>query len=72
MKRAAADWQKLTGSAEPADPAVLRAIYTMHPEAITGTLDTITRVYGSFDAFVRDGLKLTDAEVASLRTRLIE
>ncbi len=72
LKRAAVDWQKTTGGSEPADPAVLRAIYTMHPEAITGTFETINRLYGSFDAFVTNGLKLTDAEVMSLRTRLVE
>jgi len=72
MKKAAADWQKLSGSTDPPDPAVLRGVYTMHPEAITGTFDTIDRAYGSFDAFVRNGLKLTDAEVASLRMRLVE
>jgi protein-tyrosine phosphatase len=72
LRRAASDWKTLTGAATPPEPQVLKAIYTMHPEAITGTLDTIDRTYGSFDAFVRTGLTLSDADVAALRSRLLE
>jgi protein-tyrosine phosphatase len=72
LRRASADWQKMTGSSEPPSTETLRNVYTMHEEALIGTFDTITRVYGSFDGFVRDGLKLTPTDVAALRTRLLE
>src|SRR5688572_7939835 len=62
-KAAEGDWKKLTNSSTPPDRDILRAIYTMHPEAITGTFEAIDRKYGSFDAFVRDGLKLSEADV---------
>jgi protein-tyrosine phosphatase len=51
---------------------LLTAVYTMHAEVLTNTFATIDRLYGSFDGFVRDGLKLTPSEVASLRTQLLE
>ena len=72
IDQAKADWQKMTGSDVPPDVATLRGIYTMHEEALTATFDAITKTHGSFDAFVRDGLKLTAAEVAALRNRLLE
>jgi protein-tyrosine phosphatase len=72
LRRASMDWQKMTGSSEAPPKATLQGMYTVHEEALTGTFDTITRVHGSFDAFVRDGLKLTPADIATLRTRLLE
>jgi protein-tyrosine phosphatase len=72
IRRAVADWQKLTGASEPPDPALVRALYTMRAETLTSTFDTITRTYGSFDRFVRDALKLADGDIAALHTRLLE
>ncbi len=72
MRQASVDWQKLTGSTEPVSKDMLRSLYTMHEDALTGTFATIDRTFGSFDVFVRDGLKLTPTEVAMLRLRLLE
>ncbi len=72
MQRAAVDWQKLTGSAEPPDAAILRGVYTMHREAMTSTFDAIARLYGSFDTFVRQALGLSEADLMALRMRLLE
>lgn len=72
MRRASSDWQQLTGTSTPPDEALLRGVYTMHAEAITSTFDAIDRMYGSFDAFVRTGLRLDEADVAMLRARLLE
>lgn len=72
LTRAVADWQKLTGASEPPSEATIRALYEMHAEVITNTFATIDRTYGSFDAFVRDGLKLTPSEVAAIRARMLE
>lgn len=38
----------------------------------TGVFDTIERQFGSFERFVRDGLRLTPFEVEQLRLRLLE
>jgi protein-tyrosine phosphatase len=72
LARAAKDMQKAFGTAEAPDEATVRAIYAMHAEVLTNTFATIDRLYGSFDGFVRDGLKLTPSEVASLRAHLLE
>jgi protein-tyrosine phosphatase len=44
----------------------------MDRDTMTGTFAAIDRAYGSFDKFVRDGMKITDADIASLRARLLE
>lgn len=74
LTKAAADFQKIAGAAgaEPLTVEQLRAVYTMHAEVLTGTFATIDKLYGSFEAFVRDGLNLAPADVASVRTRLLE
>jgi protein-tyrosine phosphatase len=72
LARAAKDMQRAFGTADAPDEATVRAIYAMHAEVLTNTFATIDRLYGSFDGFVRDGLKLTPSDVASLRTQLLE
>lgn len=71
-RRAAVDWKKLTGATEPPSEEVIGRLYTMNAGALTGTFDAIDRAYGSFDNFVRDGLKLTATDLTTLRTRLLE
>lgn len=71
LARATADMQKMAGG-EGLDEKTVKAIYTMHAEVITNTFATIDRRYGSFEAFVRDGLKLTPADVAGLKQNLLE
>jgi len=39
---------------------------------LTNTFATIDRLYGSFDGFVKDGLKLTPSEVTAIRAQLLE
>jgi protein-tyrosine phosphatase len=72
LAQAARDMQKTFGTAERPSEATMRAIYEMHAEVLTNTFATIDRLYGSFDGFVRDGLKLTASDVAGLRTQLLE
>ncbi|MGY2113974.1 tyrosine-protein phosphatase [Nocardia gipuzkoensis] len=38
---------------------------------LDAAFDQVDRTYGSFDAYVRDGLRLDDREVAALRARLL-
>ncbi len=39
--------------------------------ALDAAFDQVDRSYGSFDAYVRDGLGLTDADIAALRAKLL-
>ncbi|MGW4247335.1 tyrosine-protein phosphatase [Nocardia sp. NPDC004722] len=39
--------------------------------ALDSAFDQVNRTYGNFDTYVRDGLKLTDADVAALKTKLL-
>jgi protein tyrosine/serine phosphatase len=42
------------------------------PETLKSTLESIRKTYGSFDAYIRNELKLSDSELAVLRQRLLE
>ncbi|MFE3794518.1 tyrosine-protein phosphatase [Nocardia tengchongensis] len=39
--------------------------------ALDSAFDQATKSYGSFDAYVRDGLKLTDADIAALKAKML-
>ncbi|WP_067564414.1 tyrosine-protein phosphatase [Nocardia acidivorans] len=39
--------------------------------ALNSAFDQANQTYGSFDNYVRDGLKLTDADIAALKTKLL-
>lgn len=39
--------------------------------ALDSAFDQVTKSYGSFDGYVRDGLKLTDADIAALKAKLL-
>jgi protein-tyrosine phosphatase len=55
-----------------ATPAVVRAMQGLRAETLSATFDVIDRTYGSFDAFRRDALDVSDAELEALRDRLLE
>lgn len=38
---------------------------------LDAAFDQVNRTYGDFDTYVRDGLKLTDADVAALKAELL-
>jgi protein-tyrosine phosphatase len=67
-----ADLQRAFGLAEPPDVSTVRTIMTARPETLETTLDKISKTYGSFENYLRDGLKLSDSEVAAIRQRLLE
>jgi protein-tyrosine phosphatase len=67
-----ADLQRAFGLAEAPDISTVRTIMTARPETLEVTLDKISRSYGSFANYLRDGLKLSDSEVATIRQRLLE
>lgn len=72
IKGTTADLQKIFGLADRPDAAIVKTIMTTRSETLEATFDNITKTYGSFDNYLRDGLKLSDSELASLRERLLE
>jgi protein-tyrosine phosphatase len=64
--------QEIFGLAQPPDDATVKAIMTMKPQTLDATFSSITATYGSFDAYLRDAVKLSDVDRAVLRQRLLE
>jgi len=64
------EWKELYGV--DAMPAVVRGIQGLRAETLNATFDVIDKTYGSFDAFRRDALNVSDAELLRLRDRLLE
>src|SRR6266436_5420561 len=57
---------------EPPDTSTVKTIMTAKPETLEATLDRIDKTYGSFGNYLRDVLKLSDADLSTLRRRLLE
>ncbi|MFI6582008.1 tyrosine-protein phosphatase [Embleya sp. NPDC050493] len=53
------------------DPAHLEPVFDVHEDYLNTAFDTAEERYGSVEGYVRDGLGLTDAQVARLRERLL-
>jgi len=45
---------------------------TSRPETLAATLDKIEETYGSFSNYLRDAVKLSDSDLATIRQRLLE
>ncbi|MFI6329603.1 tyrosine-protein phosphatase [Micromonospora chersina] len=54
------------------DPAVARPLLEVRPEYLDAAYEEVRRVHGSFDAYLRDGLGITDETLAGLRANLLE
>ena len=67
-----ADLQRIFGLAEPLDTATVKTIMTAKPETLEATFDNITKTYGSFDTYLREGLKISESELAALRQHPLE
>src|ERR1700730_5632415 len=67
-----ADLQRAFGLAEPPDISTVRTIMTARQETLEATLNKIEKTYGSFDNYLRDGLKISDSDLAMIRQRLLE
>lgn len=52
-------------------PESLRPIFGAHPEQMTAALAAVKAEYGSFDAYLRDGLGVDEQELASIRANLL-
>lgn len=53
------------------DMTNVNAFYILEPHYIDGTLNYITAEYGDWDRYLRDGLGLSELELASLRETLL-
>ena len=53
-------------------PDVAAAVTRMSPNHIEQVFDSIDRRYGSFDTYVRQGLRLSPGDVQALKARLLE
>ncbi|MGC4889620.1 tyrosine-protein phosphatase [Micromonospora sp. NBC_01392] len=54
------------------DPAVARPLLEVRAEYLDAAYDEVRRVHGSFEAYLRDGLGVTDEVRAALREQLLE
>ena len=57
---------------EEVDMTNIEAFYKLEGHYIDGTLEMALEKYGSLDAYIREGLGLTEPEVQRLRTELLE
>jgi protein-tyrosine phosphatase len=69
----AKNMQSILGLDRPPDQNFLRSVIGgMNSDRIETMFHAIDTKYGSFDAFLKDGLELSQTDVASLRQRLLE
>ena len=54
------------------DMTNVEAFLVLRPHYIDGTLDRAVELHGSIEAYIRDGLGITDAEVETLRRELLD
>jgi len=59
-------------SPEEVDMTNVEAFYILDGSYIDGTLDQAVAEYGSMEAYIRDGVGLTDKELEQLRHQLLE
>jgi protein-tyrosine phosphatase len=71
VERTRLQYQKQYALDEPPSAAAVRAMGALHKSTMERTFATIERTYGSFDRFVRDGLKMTSGDLAALKARLV-
>jgi len=50
----------------------MEAFYVLDESYIDAVLDRAVRAYGSMDAYIREGLGITEGEIANLRQALLE
>jgi len=70
IRQAAADRQGL--APEEVDMVNVEAFYVLDGTYIDGTLDQAIAEHGSMEAYIRDGVGLTDKELEQLRHQLLE
>ena len=56
---------------EQVDMTNIKAFYVLEPSYIDASLDEAVKQYGSMDNYIRNGLGITDKELANLREQLL-
>ncbi|WP_097093599.1 tyrosine-protein phosphatase [Novosphingobium sp. Chol11] len=64
--------EMLAKSNSPIDPAHLDPVMTVRASYLEAAFDEVAKRYGSFDAYVREGLGLGDAEMEALRSTYLQ
>ena len=59
-------------SEDEVDMTNVEAFFVLQPHYIDGTLERAVETHGSIEAYIRDGLGITDDEIAALRRELLE
>jgi protein-tyrosine phosphatase len=72
IAKTAADLQRIYALPQPPDAWFVRETMTTRPETLESTFEGINKTYGSFDSYLRNGLKISESELATLRQRLLE
>lgn len=65
-------WLRLLAQDSGLDWAEIAPMTRVRPEYLRTALTHVDEVYGSFDGYVTDGLKLSPAALEQLRTRMLE
>ncbi len=53
-------------------PALYEQVLTVRPEYLQSAFNEVTQRYGTFDNYVRKGLDLSEADITTLRQRLLQ
>lgn len=57
---------------EEVDMSNVETFYTLDGSYIDGTLDQAVESHGSMEAYIRDGLGISDGEIEHLRSQLLD
>jgi protein-tyrosine phosphatase len=66
------EWMIRFGSLFQTDPAEVRPLLGVEKRYLQAAFDAIDRIYGSDEAFLREGLQLSEQQIDQLRTRFLE
>lgn len=66
------EWMIRLGSLFQTDPAVVRPLLGVEKRYLQAAFDAIDRLYGSDDAFLREGLALSTEQIQQLRDTFLE
>jgi protein-tyrosine phosphatase len=72
IEKTTADLQKIFGLSQPPDTSTVQTIMTTKPGTLEATFASLDKTYGSFDGYLRNALKISDSDLATLRQRLLE
>jgi protein-tyrosine phosphatase len=72
IEKTTADLQKIFGLSQPPDASTVQTVMTTKPGTLQATFASLDKSYGSFDGYLRNALKISDSDLATLRQRLLE